>query len=284
MMGASKRNVKPEWVYPDQKVADMIYAFGKYGLIKVQSLFATSPEQEQKCQDIFNAVMSGLEFSPRGQISTLLEDMPEYFSEFGVTSPYLPGKRPYVFRDEENKPTNAFKQLEKAIAKGVTIKGKQIKLSEFDYEKAEMLVREIEQSVLQAHASAIDINSSGILPTTKKAITDKQKKGYDACDGWFMNQFPSFSMDSELEKSQKQLMRVLDGEVGSQPVYAEPMIPLSEYTKLAERIAVLEKNLEVGAGGSISSVGEAAPQPKKSKNEQKSGQNAAPAATEAAAQ
>jgi hypothetical protein len=198
MSGAMKTNVKGEYVYPDEKVGDMVYTFGKYGLVAIRSLTASDQDSINRCQQIFNIVMSGL------SDKTLLEDMPEYFGE---QSPYILDKRPYPFK------FTAMDAVEKALQAGTLFPG--------DERAANALVEEIKGSIMGAHSAALDSEAAGILAQTREGIQTGQKRGYDKCDQWLMGQFPSFPMDTELEKSQKQLMRALDN-TGPEPSLMDP--------------------------------------------------------------
>lgn len=190
MAGRTKTNVRGEWHYPAEKIADMQNTFGRYGLVGV-SFEAFDAAGHAKCQKVFTAVMAGC------PDSTLLEDIPEYFGE---TSPYLPMDKP-----KARFPFTARQAVDKAIADG-TLKDDEIAM-------AERLLVELPPAAMQAHRAALDPEASGILPGTKAGIEAGQKRGYDRCDQWLMSQFPSYPMDTELDKSQRQLLRALDREV-----------------------------------------------------------------------
>lgn len=190
MSGRTKTNVRGEWHYPAEKVADMQNTFGRYGLVGV-SFEAFDAAGHAKAQKVFTAVMAGC------PDSTLLEDIPEYF---GDTSPYLPMDKP-----KARFPFTARQAVDKAIVDG-TLVGDEIAM-------AERLLVELPPAAMQAHRAALDPEASGILPGTKAGIEAGQKRGYDRCDQWLMSQFPSYPMDTELDKSQRQLLRALDREV-----------------------------------------------------------------------
>lgn len=196
MSGRTKTNVRGEWHYPAEKIADMQNTFGRYGLVGV-SFEAFDAAGHAKCQKVFTAVMAGC------PDSTLLEDIPEYFGE---TSPYLPMDKPRAkFATRPGLPSPAQQAVDKAIADG-TLVGDEIAM-------AERLLVELPPAAMQAHRAALDPEASGILPGTKAGIEAGQKRGYDRCDQWLMSQFPSYPMDTELDKSQRQLLRALDREV-----------------------------------------------------------------------
>lgn len=235
MSGSMKTNVKGEWVYPDAKVSDMVYTFGKFGLVGVQSLWASDENSQKRCLDISRVVTSGL--SDR----TLLEDIPEYFDPDYV-SDYFPDKRRARF------PKTAEAIIELAADTGVEINGHIVKLTTEEYAKALRLKGEMLASVIAAHNAALDPESTGILPQSREGRQSKQKASWDKCDQWLMGQFPSYPMDTELEKSQAQLMRALGDGGSGQPDVSEEVSDLSlqlqeereRNDRLEERLSRLE--------------------------------------------
>lgn len=233
MMGASRKtNVNKEWVSPEEKIVDLSYTFGKYGLIAIQSLSAQNEEQLKSANKVFAVVMSGL------PDSTLLEDIPEYFEDLTVFG-YLPEK-------PKSRLTQTAQSIVEESGKGVEVDGKTVKLNTLEYNQALALIEELKASVMQAVIHAVDVESGGILPTTQQSIESKQKYGYDALDKWLMGQFPSYPMDSTLEKSNKQILRALDATGGNGEV-VESGVPMELYLEekrrndnLSERLAALE--------------------------------------------
>lgn len=219
MSGARKTNVKGEWHYPEQKLMDLGYTFGKFGLVAVRSLVATSEKEKERCQEIAAVVFSGI-----GR-DHLLEDLPEYFHEDGAASLFIPDKRPARFAQ------TAVEIVQKAADGGVKValpeidktgkvvlRERLVKLNAVEYTSALHLVGEFHAGVMGAHAAALDIENNGVLPQTRDGIQTGKKRSYDALDQWLMKQFPSFPMDTELEKSQKQLMRALEATAPAEDV------------------------------------------------------------------
>jgi hypothetical protein len=233
MMGTtSKTNVRVEWSYPEEKIQAMAYTFGKYGLTGIQCLSANNAEQYLASQKIFNAVMAGI-VSEEGRNQTLLEDMPEYFGE--RVSMYLAKKKPARF------PFTAPQIVERATdPEGCSINGQVVRLSPEEAQVATALIAELIPSVNQTHVAALDVGSNGILAQTRKGLQNKQKLELDDCDQWLMAQFPSFPMDTQLEKSNAQLIRAIqetDGRNDGAP--PEGFVSREEYE------AVLEENSEL---------------------------------------
>lgn len=250
MTGSRKSNVRGEWHYPGNKLSELSFTFGKYGLVGINSLIGYDPKSKERCQEIFALVMSGI-----GK-EHLLEDLPEYFAneeEEGITSVYLPDKRPARFRllAREVVERAADKGVEVEILKVVPDKNeksgykavrapKLIKLNAEEYTNALNLVDELKYSVLGSHAAALDPDNNGVLPQTQAGLQNKKKTGYDALDKFLMRQFPSYPMDTDLEKSQKQLIRALEATAGP----ASDQVPPG-YVAYEEYEALLRKNEEL---------------------------------------
>jgi hypothetical protein len=244
-LGSSmKTNVKAEWTYPDTKVQDMIYTFGKYGLVGVHSMVATSdPKSMRRCQDIARLILSGFD-----ERATPLEDLPEYFDPTFI-SPYLHDKRRARFA------RTAEDIIEEASSKdGIAFDGSRFHLSEVERGSALLLAEEMLASAVQAHIAALDTEANGILPSTREQMQSKTKRAYDKCDQWLMSQFPSFPMDTELEKSNKQILRALDGgtQQPAEPFVPEGFVPVEQFNEMQERMTRLEAAMTASAGAGAS--------------------------------
>lgn len=233
MSGAMKSNVKLDWVYPGQKVMDMSHTFGRYGLVHVPHLKANTEAEYEACQRIFDTVMSGM------PADMILEDMPEYF---GGESLYLLDKAPVRFK----------KTAEQVIEES--------DLSDGEKQLARNIVPVLLQMVQGAHMAALDPEAAGILPQSRDAREKGQKSGYDKCDRWLMSQFPSYPMDTELEKSNSQLIRAIEATAGgSEPVRNLESIEDLEDRLEAERVRnnELERRLNAIEAASAATAGAA---------------------------
>lgn len=250
MSGATKTNVRAETNYPEAKLADMMYTFGKYGLVAIRSLTAHDAESHIRCQKIFKAVMSGL--SDR----TKLEDIPEYFGE---ESPYLIEKKPARF------PLGtAIQRVEAAYLDSIEIDGETVKLNDEEHALAERLIAELTPSVMAAHTAALDPEANGILSQTREGLQSGQKRSYDKCDQWLMSQFPSYPMDTTLEKANQQLLKALDGGGQDQAVQTpEGFVPIEDFYKMQEafelRLAAIEEQAKAAAANGQQSQEPATP-------------------------
>lgn len=259
--GGGTRNVRVADSPPFEKVEDLTATFGKYGLIGINSVGAQNSPMERRAQEIFAVVMNGLDDR------TLLEDLPEYFGDFPA---YLPEKRPRGLPKTENgEEMNAAYFVEKAASSSglqitprrinvgdptapegyasVLIGEKPIKLNATEYTAALELIEEIKISVATAHLAAIGDAPHSVLPKTREGRQTGEKKSLDALDRWMMAQFPSFSMDTEIEKANNQIIRALEGGERGEPQQGIPVdVWLEEKRRNDELQAkVVENNLRL---------------------------------------
>ena len=244
LSGGGKRNVMAQDSPPEEKINDLTAAFGKYGLVGINSLYARDAATERRAQEIFAVVTDGLDDR------TLLEDVPEFF---GIDNFALPDKRPRglakSFGDEEfaparwnveaacspkglsiaPRPINIGDPLEAEGYATIIIGKSPIKLTETEKLIALNLIGELISSFQLAEAAAIGA-ADAILPMTREGRETGQKKSFDGQDRWLMAQYPSFPMGTEIEKANSQLMRALDRE---SEVPAVSGVPVEVY--LAEK-------------------------------------------------
>lgn len=235
----TKTNVRADWSYPAQKLQDMNYTFGKYGLIGINAFAAKDQKEVRRHQMLFRLLMSGTDDR------TLLEDLPEYF---GSISPYLLDKRPANFPRG-----TAAKIIETAAAAGkdgFEFGDEQIAVSPKEIEQLQILHDELATSILSAHTAALDAGSGGILAATRDAIQKGEKRGIDKADQWLMSQFPSFPMDTQLEKSNKQLLKALESPEPAPSGYVPAEAFEAEKRRndaLEQRLAQIEANMTANA-------------------------------------
>lgn len=213
LSGSGKTNVSAAWHYAQEKITDMVYTFGRYGLVTLKALAAFDTNELNRCKTIFRVVTAGL------SDKTLLEDMPEYF---GDISPYLLDKK------RANFPMTADDCIAAAAEGVLELDGRPIKLNEIDLNAAISVAADLKGSILGAHYAALDLDGNGILAKTREGIQTQQKRGYDKADMWLMNQFPSFPMDTELEKSNKQLLKAIGNESREDDVPAG-LVPVADF-------------------------------------------------------
>lgn len=259
LAGGGRVNVSPVDSTPNEKLSDLTATYGVYGLIGVGSLNAQSPAQEKRAQEIFAVVTNGL------TDTSLMEDLPEYFGDF---SPFIATDRQMqkVGRTADGEIKDARYFVEWAAGEGLEITPREINIgdpnssdgyktvmiggenpiqfSAVDYTAALELIEEIKISVAMAHMSAIGDAPNSVLPKSRDSKATGAKKSYDALDRYLMGQFPSFEMDTEIEKANRQLLRAIDNSGGEQTATGVPYeVWLEEKRRndeLAERMAALE--------------------------------------------
>lgn len=199
MQNGKRTNVEGKWDYPAAKIADMLYVYGRYGLIAANSVYANSPEEEKTVYQLESVLLSGI------PAHATLEDLPEYFvtaDDEIYYNEFIPDKKQFAFK----------RKAHQVLADAFDAK----RISFDLFNKGMILIREMQSSIIQAHVAALDPAQSGVLPNSKTAVAKKEKAQYDKCDSWFMNQFPSYPMDTEIEKMNKQFVRALDSAGGAE--------------------------------------------------------------------
>lgn len=241
LVGGGRTNVKEEFSYPSEKIDDLLATFGKLGLIAVNNLSANDERSERRAQEIFAVIMSGL--SDR----TILEDIPEYFSTRNF---FLENKRPLGIEKTAEKlleeAANTGLQIPDKVVmigdgKSVNIGEKPIRLTATEYTIGLKLIEEIQTSLAFAEVAAIGADTHSTLPKTREGRQTGQKKSYDALDRWLMAQYPSFAMDTEIEKANNQMIRALENAAGGEPV--SNGVPVELYLDEKKRNDELQKEV-----------------------------------------
>ena len=126
----------------------------------------------------------------------------------------------------------------------------QIAVSPKEIEQLQILHDELATSILSAHTAALDAGSGGILAATRDAIQKGERRGIDKADQWLMSQFPSFPMDTQLEKSNKQLLKALESPEPAPSGYVPAEAFEAEKRRndaLEQRLAQIEANMTANA-------------------------------------
>lgn len=166
--------------YPSESGEYLLIAYKQFGMVMLESLTAHGEEELQQSYVLYAAALSG---APE----LTLEEFPEYLTS---AAPEL---------------------LERAQAQGVEINGAKFSLGAGAQKRGEELLTEIGAGIAQAHDRALNGND-GILPTTKKLLNIAANGGtngkthLDNLDVWLLKQFPSFRMDTDVERAQQALM------------------------------------------------------------------------------
>lgn len=201
---------------PAESLQELLTAYGRYGMVGLHSLSAQTPQETRMSFALFEGVMGAAQSEEEDKAGRrpedlLLEDFPvwlergapralEYALSRGANlripifekQPPVPGMQPRII-DYRIEHVSLGSQME---------------------QRGHRLITEVYQSVRQAHEMALN-PSDGILPRTKELLDITANKGQggknhlDGQDEWLMRQFPSFSMDTSVERAQKALQGVL---------------------------------------------------------------------------
>jgi hypothetical protein len=180
---------------PAQSMTDLKTAYGKYGMVELKTLAAADEAEFANSFILFEAVMSPgrteAELNAgRRPANLLLEDFPEWLTGYAAS---------------------AYKY---AVSKGVVIKDNLHKVRP-DQNRAEKLIQEIHAAIMLTHEAALS-PSVGILPKTREALNIAANKGQggkmfkDNQDLWLEQQFPSFPMDTDVERTGKALQSAME--------------------------------------------------------------------------
>lgn len=241
---------------------------GAVGAVMLESLADNDFNQISAKLLIYEVVMQG--WNKQG----LLEDLPEYF---GTRSPHLPEKFDAVpgnGRDNSFTMT-AEEVLEKARKDGVLIEKVYSKVMEMEPKHrvflskpcvlsakeiaiGKQLIEELRNASLKMHDYAV--GAEGVLPKSKEHLESVKrgptfgKQKLDELDRYLMRHFPSYPMDSEIEKSERNQRRATESIMKNfsgrgEPDNSEELRLLREQNRLlAEqnkgyetRLAALEK-------------------------------------------
>lgn len=195
--GAVGSRVTQKLQFPSQSAKNLLTVYGKdsstnIGFTVFRSLGGDTDLLKLESLILFRSVMeTRLEKDgPRG-IDMTLEALPRF----------LAGEAP--------------KLLKEVIVNGFDINGDMFKLSKGCQHKGELMIEDIVNSVAAATRRALDENS-GILPHTKqdliaaaKGLRDV-KVSEDRLDSWLLTQFPSYSLDTDVERATRANRSVTD--------------------------------------------------------------------------
>lgn len=174
--------------YPNESVSRLISAHGgdnlnSVGLVELKSLAAIEDAEKVESILLFRAVMeTPLDGATPGN-ERLLEHLPEFLA------------------------TEARELLMRAITDGLQLKGTKFKFSKEAGAKGTSMIKDIGESVTFAHKRALS-KKTGVLEVTKTQMAawkagDKVqgKINLDERDEFLLAQFPSYSMDTEVERA-----------------------------------------------------------------------------------
>lgn len=180
---------------PSVSIAELRMAYGDKGMVELASLLAHDPQELAKSLILFEAVMGVAQSadasdSKRRPPDLVLEDFPMWLE------------------------TDAPRALRAGLRK-VVVRGNEYKLTSAQIPKGEQLIEEIKNSIALAESAALN-PSDGILPRTKELLNITANNGQggkthlDRLDNFLLEQYPSFRMDTDVERAQKAMQSALE--------------------------------------------------------------------------
>jgi len=177
---------EPRLQFPSESAANFLIAWGNDGLCDIggrilHSLTAHTDRDKLESLAVFRAVM---ETGPHAGADLVLEQLPEFLEEGG----------------------RAYELLRAAVRTGVNFGTEQqpniVPMGTIGVGKGQKMIREISGSIVAA-----TLAGNRILDATKSDLADAKigvkdvKRKLDLLDKWLLKQFPSFSLDSEVERA-----------------------------------------------------------------------------------
>lgn len=218
---SSQSKVTTRMQMPSVSMRELHVAYSKFGMVELASLTAQNEEELAQSFVLFHAVMAPARRvkDSEGREIDLEEDL-------------IAGRRPadMPLEDYAKVPGNllpsnsssskswlvgeAPRALRSAL-KGIKINGRTYSIAQSQIAQGEKLIQEIHTSILRAHEAALS-PSDGILPNTKKLLNITANRGQggktfvDHLDMWLMDQYPSFAMDTDVERARKSMQSALE--------------------------------------------------------------------------
>jgi hypothetical protein len=180
---------------PSTSMRDLYTAYSKFGMVELESLAAHDEGELARSFILFNAVMGPAADNKeietgRRPANLVLEEFPQWLAD----------EAPRALR---------------AGLKGVVIRGREYQLTKDQLPAGERLIDEIAGSMERAEAAALN-PSDGVLPRTKELLNITANKGQggkthlDRQDMWLLEQYPSFKMDTDVERAQKAMQGAIE--------------------------------------------------------------------------
>lgn len=195
--GGVGSRVEQRLQYPRESIDNLINAYGaesanNVGMVELRSLAADKDHDKFESALLFRAVMeTALEPGLLPGCKVILEDFPKFLR---TEAPLL---------------------LRQAFDEGVDFEGQNRQLSNKTRKRGELLLPELDASVAAATRRALD-EGTGILPKTKSDLIaagkgmSEVKRMPDKLDEWLLREFPSYSLDTDVERATRANRSVTD--------------------------------------------------------------------------
>ncbi len=213
----SQSKVETLMQMPATSMRDLYTAYSRFGMVELTSLLSQDEEELSESFILFHAVMGLARTNDDG--SELQEDLEAGRRSVNYTLEHLLKPSPDLMDPRASSSLswldNGAHLALRASLKGVTIKGQRYAIAQSQIARGEKLIEEIKQSVYRAHQAALN-PSDGILPRTKELLNITANKGQggkthlDNQDSWLLSEYPSFRMDTDVERAQKAMQGAIE--------------------------------------------------------------------------
>lgn len=213
----SQSKVETLMQMPSVSMRDLYTAYSKVGMVELQSLAAHDEAQLSESFILFHAVMGFARTDEHG--NELQQDLEAGRRSIHYTLEDLLKPSPDLMDARVSRSLswleNGAPRALRASLKGVKIKGQIYTIAQSQISKGEKLIEEIKTSVYRAHQAALN-PSDGILPRTKELLNITANKGQggkthlDNQDSWLLSEYPSFRMDTDVERAQKAMQGAIE--------------------------------------------------------------------------
>lgn len=178
--GAVGSHVEQITQMPRTSVDALVTAYGKFGLVELESLASEGAQELRQrillYRGIFETDFTDDEENSVRATDLILEAWPSWLA------------------------SEAERALKRAIDHGVAVAGEIARLPKSFARIGEQLISEVSFGIARAEDMALN-ESSGVLPLTKTAMEAKEKRSYDKLDFFLLEQYPSFEMDTDIERA-----------------------------------------------------------------------------------
>src|ERR1051325_6524614 len=213
----SQNKVETLMQMPSVSMNALYTAYSKFGMVELEALASHDEAKLSENFILFNAVMGLARCDEEG--NELEQDLEaglrsKHFTLEDLLKPSPDLMDPRHSRSISWLETGAPRALRAAL-KGVSIKGQRYAIAQSQIASGEKLIEQLKQSVYRAHQAALN-PADGILPRTKELLNITANKGtggkthLDNQDSWLLSEYPSFKMDTDVERAQKAMQGAIE--------------------------------------------------------------------------
>lgn len=195
--GAVGSKVEQQWQFPSESARQLLGSYGRgsvndIGMVILDSLSADSDLDKLRSLMTFHAVMR----TPVDEGGPVAVDLP---------MEYLPA----FLKNDANK------LLQRLVLHGMVVRGEEVRLAKGGQKRGELMIAGIAESINAATRRATD-EGTGILPQTKRQLIGASKGLKDVkvlpdlLDTFLLEQFPSYSLDTDVERATRANRSVTD--------------------------------------------------------------------------